>query len=423
MDIPQPQQPPRDRQAAEVVRVIGDRWSAAAHEVRDFLTRRRVPYHAHDPESSAEARRLLGEAPEAERGKLPLVLFPDGSRLANPSLAELAETLGHATEAAAPFYDLVVVGAGPAGLAAAVYGASEGLKTLVIDREAPGGQAAQSARIENYLGFPEGLTGAEFAQRALEQAAKFGVEVVVARAAAGLQTGDHYHGVRLDDGAEPGAHAVLIATGVAWSTLDAPGCPDLVGQGVYYGAAAAEAANVRGKDVYLLGAGNSSAQAALLLARHARTVSILAQEADFSERMSQYLYGRLREQPNVRMRPLSTVTRAGGEGRLREITVRNVESGEEAPEACEALFVFIGAAPQTEWLGDAVMRDERGYVLTGRDVRPRWKLGRDPHPRETSCPGVFAAGDVRAGAVKRVGSAVGDGSVAIQFIHEYLADR
>lgn len=417
-----PPDPPPERRG-DAVRVIGDRWSAAVHEVKDFLTRRRVPYRAYDPHTSEEARGLLAAVPQAERGDLPIVLFPDGTRLNAPSRAELAEKLGHATEAAAPFYDLVVVGGGPAGLAAAVYGASEGLKTVVLDREAPGGQAAQSARIENYLGFPDGLSGAEFAQRALEQAHKFGVEVVVARAATGLRADGDYRGVRLDDGAELGAHAVLVATGVAWTTLDVPGCPGLVGAGVYYGAAASEATSVRGRDVYLLGAGNSAGQAALLLARHARTVNILAQEADFSERMSQYLYDRLRALPNVRLRPLSTVTSTRGEGRLRTITVRNVESGDEAEERCEALFVFIGAAPQTEWLGESVLRDERGYLLTGAGVRPRWHLERDPHPRETSCPGVFAAGDVRAGAVKRVGSAVGDGSVAIQFIHEYLADR
>ncbi|HET7231945.1 MAG TPA: FAD-dependent oxidoreductase [Longimicrobium sp.] len=414
--------PRADRRREDAVRVIADRWSAAAHEVRDFLTRRRVPYRVYDPESS-EARDLLNAVPEDDRGRLPLLLFPDGSVLAAPALAELAEKLGHATEATAPFYDLVVVGGGPAGLAAAVYGASEGLRTVVLDREAPGGQAAQSARIENYLGFPDGLSGAEFAQRALEQAHKFGVEVVVARAATGLGGDAHYHGVRLDDGNELCAHAVLVSTGVAWATLDVPGCPKLVGAGVYYGAAAAEAPTVRGKDVYLLGAGNSSGQAALLLARHARTVHILAQEADFSERMSQYLYDRLRKLPNVRLRPQSTVISTEGEGRLQHITVRNVESGQETAEACEALFVYIGAAPQTEWLGEAVMRDERGYLLTGSAVRPRWSLARDPLPRETSRPGVFAAGDVRSGAVKRVGSAVGDGSVAIQFIHEYLADR
>ncbi|HEU4557620.1 MAG TPA: FAD-dependent oxidoreductase [Longimicrobium sp.] len=421
-DTHPPTQPP-ERRREQAVRVIADRWSAAAHEVKDFLTRRRVRYHAYDPQSSDEARRLLETVPEGERAKLPLVLFPDGSWLAAPSLAELAEKLGHATEAAAPFYDLLVVGGGPAGLAAAVYGASEGLRVLVLDREAPGGQAAQSARIENYLGFPDGLTGAEFAERALRQAHKFGVEVVVARAAEGFTADGDYRGVRLDDGSELGGHVVLVSTGVSWTTLDAPGCPGLVGSGVYYGAAAAEAPTVRDKDVYLLGAGNSSAQAALLLARHARTVHVLAQEADFSERMSQYLYDRLRETPNVNMRPLSTVARASGDGRLREIIVRNVESGEEAAEACEALFVFIGAAPQTEWLGDAVLRDERGYLLTGPAAKRAWRLERDPHPRETSCPGVFAAGDVRAGAVKRVGSAVGDGSVAIQFIHEYLAER
>ncbi|HEX6750397.1 MAG TPA: FAD-dependent oxidoreductase [Longimicrobium sp.] len=405
------------------VRVVGDRWSARTHEVKDFLARSRIPYHWYDPAVSPEGRRILASLPEDERARLPLLLFPDGSRLANPSPEALAEKVGMRTEPAAPFYDLVIAGCGPAGLAAAVYGGSEGLRTVIVEREAPGGQAAQSARIENYLGFPGGISGAELTERAMEQARAFGVEIVVTRAAAGLHAEGDYRGVRLDDGGELGAKAVLVATGVAWRTIDAPGCGQYLGRGVYYGAAAAEAAAVRGRDVYMLGAGNSAGQAALLLARYAKSVTMLALEEDFGERMSQYLLDRIRAAPNVTMRPCCTVESARGNERLHEITIKNVGTGETRQAACEALFVFIGAAPETEWLGDGVMRDDAGYLLTGSQVRGRWPLERDPLPRETSCPGVFAAGDVRAGAVKRVGSAVGDGSVAITSIHEYLAER
>ncbi|HSU14193.1 NAD(P)/FAD-dependent oxidoreductase [Longimicrobium sp.] len=405
------------------VRVVGDRWSARTHEVKDFLARSRVPYQWSDPAVSADARAILAQVPEEERARLPLLVFPDGSRLADPSPEALAEKVGLRTEPAAPFYDLVIAGSGPAGLAAAVYGASEGLRTVIVEREAPGGQAAQSARIENYLGFPDGLTGAELTERAMRQARKFGVEIVVTRAAAGLHVDGDYRTVRLDDGAELGAHAVLVATGVAWRTIDAPGCGEFIGRGVYYGAAAAEAAAVRGRDVYMLGAGNSAGQAALLLARYARSVTMLALEEDFGERMSQYLLDRIRAAPNIALRPCCTIAAAEGDGRLRRITMQRVETGDTEQVACEALFVFIGAAPETDWLGDGVMRDDAGYLLTGDAVRPRWPLERAPLPRETSCPGVFAAGDVRAGAVKRVGSAVGDGSVAVTSIHEYLAER
>jgi thioredoxin reductase (NADPH) len=425
MDAHPPEPPHARHPHRPPVRVVGDRWNARTHEVKDFLARSRVAYHWYDPAVSPEGRRLLASVPDGERSKLPLLLFPDGSRLADPSPEALAEKIGMRTEPAAPFYDLVIVGGGPAGLAAAVYGASEGLRTVIVEREAPGGQAAQSARIENYLGFPDGLTGAELTQRAMEQAAKFGVEVVVTRAATGLRADGGYRAVTLDDGDgdELGAHAVLVATGVAWRKIDAPGCGEYVGRGVYYGAAAAEAAAVRGRDVYMLGAGNSAGQAALLLARYARSVTMLALEEDFGERMSQYLLDRIRAAPNITLRPCCTVASAEGDDRLRHITMQTVGNVEAERVACEALFVFIGAAPETDWLCDTVLRDEAGYLLTGNHARGRWPLERDPLPRETSCPGVFAAGDVRAGAVKRVGSAVGDGSVAVTSIHEYLAER
>jgi thioredoxin reductase (NADPH) len=401
------------------LRVVGDRWSPRTHEVKDFLARNRIPYHWYDPAVSPEGRRLLASVPEDERGKQPLLVFPDGSRLADPPPEALAARLGLRTEAAASFYDLVIVGAGPAGLAAAVYGASEGLRTLIVERNAPGGQAAQSARIENYLGFPAGVTGAEFTQRAMEQARKFGAELVVTRAATGLRA-DGYRAVQLDDGSEHGAHAVLVATGLEWRTLDSPGCGDLVGKGVYYGAAAAEAQAVRGRDVYMLGAGNSAAQAALLLARYAKSVTMVALEPDISEKMSQYLVDRVKATPNIHLRPCCTVAGARGDDRLREITLRNVNSDEQESVACEALFVFIGAAPETEWLGQPVLRDERGFIYTGRRAQERWPLDdRPPHPLETSCPGVFAAGDVRVGSARRVG----DGSVCVQYIHQFMESR
>jgi thioredoxin reductase (NADPH) len=407
-----------------VLHVVGDRWSPRTHEVKDFLARSRVAYRWHDPAVSHEGRRLLAQLPEEERSHQPILFFPDGSRAANPSPGALAARLGLRTAPAAPFYDLVIVGAGPAGLAAAVYGASEGVRTVIVEREAPGGQAAQSARIENYLGFPDGISGAELTERAMAQARKFGVEVVVSRTAAGFAAEGDYRRVRLDDGGELGAHAVLVATGVQWRTIAEPGCRDLVGAGIYYGAAAAEAAAVRGRDVFILGAGNSAGQAALLLARYARSVSMLALEEDFGERMSQYLLDRVRAAPNVHMRPCCTVKSARGDGRLRTITVRNVSSGEEREEACEALFVFIGSAPGTAWLGETVRRDEKGFLFTGADVREGWTLSdRPPLPQETSCPGVFAAGDVRAGSVKRVAAAVGEGSAALQSVHAYLAER
>ena len=410
------------RERPAPVRVVGYRWAPRTHEVKDFLARCRAPYLWSDPAESAWARELMEEA-GAGGDRLPLLVFPDGTRLFAPTDPEIAGKIGLDTDPDERFYDLVIVGAGPAGLAAAVYGASEGLRTLIVEREAPGGQAGQAARIENYLGFPEGLSGSDLARRAVEQAEKFGVEVVVTRRAAGLSADGDYRRLTLDDGRQVGAHAVLLATGVEWRTLDAPGCGDLVGSGIYYGAAAAEAAAVRGRDVYLLGAGNSAGQAALLLARYAKSVTLLAPEATLEEKMSRYLVERVEAAPNVAFRPGCLVTSAAGDGRrLRSITIRRTENEAEETVDTDALFVFIGAAPRTEWLEGAVDRDESGYVLCGRRS-DGWPLERAPYLLETSLPGVFAAGDVRAGSVKRVGSAVGEGSMAVQFIHEYLADR
>jgi thioredoxin reductase (NADPH) len=416
-----------ENSSPDVVRAVGFQWTPHAHEVRDFLARNAVPYRWLDVESTPEARSLLEEAGLGTE-HLPVLFFADGSHLAAPSDAEIAERIGHHTEAASPFYDLIVVGGGPAGLAAAVYGASEGLRTLIVEREAPGGQAGQSSSIENYLGFPEGITGAELARRAVEQARRFGVEILTARRVTGVRAGEPYRYVTLDDGQALRCYVVLLAIGVSWRVLEAPGCPSLTGAGIYYGAAAAEAHAARGQDVYLLGGGNSAGQAAMLLARYARSVTMLVLEDSIEERMSKYLVERILHTPNIHVRTGHTVEEAHGEGRLQEITVRNVETEETEKVVANALFVFIGAVPETDWLEGVVARDPQGFILCGDDLAEdggdprRWTLERPPLRLETSLPGVFVAGDARAGSVKRVASAVGEGAIAVQFIHQYLGE-
>lgn len=400
------------------VRVIGFQWNPISHEIKDFLARNRVSYEWRDLDRERDARALL-QRHDLAVSDLPAVIFPDGTCLSHPDDAVLAEQIGLSTEADSPFYDLVIVGAGPAGMAAAVYGASEGVRTLVLDREAPGGQAGLSASIENYLGFPGGVTGADLAQRGVEQARQFGVEVVAASAAVGIRAEDPFRVVRLEGGEELYCHTVLLAMGVAWRTLQAPGCRDLIGRGIYYGAAGAEASACQDQDVYLLGGGNSAGQAAVLLARFARTVTLVAPEEDFGDRMSEYLLQRLQEMPNVRFRGQSKVVSATGDRHLEHITVEDVESGRQENLATNGLFVFIGAAPETEWLDGVAARDERGFIQTGPGVAG-WPLEREPFPLEASLPGVFVAGDVRAGSVKRIGAAVGEGSAAVQYIHAYL---
>lgn len=418
-----PEQP-----SPEPIRVVGLQWAAQAHEVRDFLARNGVPYRWMDLERDPAARALLEDL-GLGHDRLPVLVLPDGTYVVEPSDVDVAERIGHSTEAASPFYDLIIVGAGPAGLAAAVYASSEGLRTLLVEREAPGGQAGQSSRIENYLGFPEGLSGAELARRAVEQARRFGVEILAARSVTALRVGEPYRHVTLDDGSELRCYAVLLSMGVAWRVLDAPGCPTLTGAGVYYGAASAEAHAARGQDVYLLGGGNSAGQAAVHLARFARSVTMLVLEESIEERMSQYLVDRIRNTPNIHVRTGHTVAEAHGQGRLEEITIRNVTTEETEKALACALFVFIGAQPETDWLEGVVERDGQGFVLTGdalpgAGARPAgWTPDRAPYLLETSVPGVFAAGDVRAESVKRVASAVGEGAMAVQFIHQYLGDR
>lgn len=412
-DAPQPD----DR-----IRIIGYTWSPRSHEVRDFLARSRVPYEWLDFERNEEARRQA-EALGATPGRgLPVLIFPDGSHVADPGDGELAERVGLSTEPDLPFYDLIIVGAGPAGMAAAVYGASEGLRTLLIEKEAPGGQAGMSEAIENYLGFPEGLRGSELAERAMRQAERFGAEIIVAREVVGIRDAESNRVVTLDDGTELCAHAVLLSLGVSWRMLEAPGCDRLIGRGVYYGAAAAAVPTCRQRDVILLGAGNSAGQAALYLSRYARSVEMVAPEQDFSEKMSEYLLNRIQGTENIHLRTGSKVVEVKGGDLLETVTIENVETGEREQVETSTLFVYIGAAPRTEWLEGAVARDEKGFVLTGPalDGKVEWTLDRPRYLLETSIPGVFVAGDVRSGSVKRVGAAVGEGSMVIQFIHNHL---
>jgi thioredoxin reductase (NADPH) len=409
---------------ADRVVVIGFTWAPRSHEVRDFLARSRVPYLFRDYETNEKARARADELGVAA-DRLPLLIFGDGTWLADPDDQALAEQVGLNTEAESPYYDLIIVGAGPAGLAAAVYGASEGLRTVLIEREAPGGQAGMSSLIENYLGFPDGVGGSELAGRALRQAERFGAEVVVARDAVELRVDEPNRVVVLDDGEELRAQAVLLSLGVSWRMLEAPGCDRLIGRGVYYGAAAAAVPTCRDRDVYLLGAGNSAGQAALYLARYAKSVTMVAPEEDFAEKMSEYLLSRVAAIPNVHLRPGARVIGAEGHDVLQTITIEDVKTGKLETAETSTLFVYIGAGPRTEWLRDAVALDDRGFILTGGACGgdDAWELERPRFLLETSLSGVFAAGDVRSGSVKRVGAAVGEGSIAIQFIHEHLRGR
>ena len=411
-----------EREPVERVRIIGYTWAPRSHEVRDFLARSRIPHQWLDYESNPDARSRAEELGATPRAGLPLLVFGDGSHLLDPSDEELAEHLGLSTEAEAPFYDLIVVGAGPAGMAAAVYGASEGLRTLLVEKETPGGQAGLSEAIENYLGFPEGLKGSELAERAARQADRFGAEIIVAREVVGLREGEGNRVVRLDDGEELCAHAVLLSMGLSWRMLEAPGCESLVGKGVYYGGAAAAVPTCRQRDVIMLGGGNSAGQAAVYLARYAQSVTMVAPEPDFADKMSEYLLNRINETPNIHLRPGTTVAKVEGGDLLENITLENVETGERETVQTSILFVYIGATPQTEWLDGVVERDEQGFVLAGPDLdgKVEWPLDRPRYLLETSIPGVFVAGDVRSGSVKRVGAAVGEGSMAIQFIHNHL---
>jgi thioredoxin reductase (NADPH) len=413
----------------EGIRVLGNRWSPVSHNIKDFLARNHVPYKWLDIETAAadsEVRGLVELLEKEETESLPLVILPNGLRLRQPTLAQLAEHVGLKTRAAEAFYDLAIVGGGPAGLAAAVYGASEGLRTVMIEREAPGGQAGMSSRIENYLGFPSGLSGGDLARRAVVQARRFGVEILSAEATA-VRLDGPYRFLTLADGAELSCHALLVATGVQWRKLEAPGVERLTGAGIYYGAAMTEAISTRDEVVFVVGGANSAGQAAMYFSKYARRVVMLVRGSSLAASMSQYLINQLKETTNVQIEFNSSVVEAYGEDHLEAISVHCTASNEVNKVPANSLFIMIGAAPNTKWLADIVDRDERGFILSGPDLmrdgkRPKgWQLDRDPGLLETNVPGIFVVGDVRHGSVKRVASGVGEGSVAISFVHQYLS--
>jgi thioredoxin reductase (NADPH) len=439
--------------AFDGIRVIGHQWTPESHRIKDFLARNHVPYVWMDFDSNAEARQLV-EMVENSECVMPMLFFSDGTHLANPSNRVIADKIGIHTIADQPLYDLLVVGAGPAGLAAAVYGASEGLRTLVVEEEAPGGQAGMSSRIENYLGFPTGISGAELTRRAVAQALRFGVEILTTRRVVGLDADGPTSLITLEDGTTLDSRAVLVATGVSYRELKADGISDLTGAGVYYGAAPGEGESVRGLDVYIVGGANSAGQAAMYFSRFAKTVTMLVRGSSLSASMSQYLIEQIQGTGNIRVWTQSAVQKAVGTERLTHLVVSRDGNGRTETVEAAALFIFIGAEPRTDWLGDAVAREEHGFVLSGADaivqghaandgsaVQRRatvaaqrlsgpvsWRISKNtlalrvPGMLETSLPGVFVAGDVRAGSVKRVASAVGEGAMAVMYVHQYLRE-
>jgi len=413
----------------EGIRVLGTRWSSRAYELRDFLGRNQVPYQWIDVEVAAtdpEVRRLIESlGPEAET--LPLILFPDGERLAEPPFPVVANKLGLHTKAQTNFYDLAIIGGGPAGLAAAVYGASEGLRTVIVEREAPGGQAGLSSRIENYLGFPSGLSGGDLARRAVAQARRFDVEILSPQEAQNLRIDGPYRHIKLSDGSEISCHALLLAMGVQWRSLDVPGMERLQGAGVYYGGGASEAIACKGETVYIVGGANSAGQAAMHFSKFAQKVIMLVRGGSLASTMSHYLIEQIEKTPNIEVWTHTSVIEVHGDTHLSDITIQRAVTAEVAKVPASSLFIFIGAQPRTEWLDGLIKRDERGFILSGPDLlkdgkRPEgWTLDRDPGLLETNVPGVFVVGDVRHGSVKRVASGVGEGAVVVQFMHQYLA--
>ncbi len=413
-----------DRRPVRVTKVVGHRWSARSSGVREFLARNQVAYRWYDSEG-ADGQRLLAAAGVDGR-RLPVVITPDAGVLVEPADAELAGKVGLATTPAQDFYDLVVIGGGPAGLGAAVYGASEGLRTVLVERTATGGQAGQSSRIENYLGFPNGVSGAQLTERARLQASKFGAEVLTAREVTGLEVNGSGRTVHFSDGTAIGAHTVILATGVSYRQLAGPGLAELTGCGVYYGSALTEAANCAGQDVYIVGGANSAGQAAVYLARHARSVTLLVRRPSLERSMSYYLIQQIENIPGISVRTCTEIIAAQGSGHLERLTLRDTLTGATQTTPAQWLFVFIGAAPLTDWLDGVVVRDEHGFVVAGPDLAgpgqrpPGWDLDRPPYHLETSVPGVFVAGDARADSAKRVASAVGEGAMAVLLVHRYL---
>jgi thioredoxin reductase (NADPH) len=410
----------------EGIRVVGNRWSSDSHQVKDFLARNQIPYEWLDIEQSKEGQELV-EYAGCSRIELPLVLFSDGSSLLQPKPLQIAERIGLQLQAGQPFYDLAIVGAGPAGLAAAVYGASEGLRTVAIEREAPGGQARTSSRIENYLGFPVGLSGGDLARRAVTQARRFGVEILTPQEVSGIRIQDPYRTLILADGSEINCHALILALGVSWRRLNIPDIDRLTGAGVYYGAAQTEALACKDEEVYIVGGANSAGQAAMYFSKYARKVVMLVRGESLTKSMSQYLIDQIEATPNIEVRVFSSVVEVKGETNLEAIAIANSTTGETEIFPAKYLFIFIGAQPRTEWLDNVVDRDEKGFILTGADLQAEnrypkgWKLDRDPFLLETNIPGIFAVGDVRHNSIKRVASGVGEGSICVQFVHRYLA--
>lgn len=405
-------------------KLIGHRWSAPSFEMRDFLARNAVPYHwvqADEPEGT----RLL-EAAGLTGDELPVVITPDAEKLVAPTTAEVAARVGMATSPATDFYDLVVIGGGPAGLGAAVYGASEGLHTLLVERRATGGQAGQSSRIENYLGFPDGVSGSELTNRARRQAVRFGAEILTPRDVTGLSIRESARAVTFADGSEVAAHSVIVATGVSYRDLDAPGAADLTGRGVYYGSASTEADSCQDTDVYIVGGANSAGQAAVYFSRRARSVTLVVRGDSLERTMSHYLIEQLRSIDTISVRLRTVVAECCGDDHLETVMLRDLDTGAVQMVDSSHLFVFIGAQPRTSWADGVLERDDHGFLLTGPDLivdrkRPRgWADDRDPWPLETNVPGVFVAGDVRSESVKRVASAVGEGAMAVTLVHRYL---
>jgi thioredoxin reductase (NADPH) len=407
------------------IRVAGTLWSATSHTIKDFLARSQIPYQWLDIEQDAEARALV-EAANQEQHRLPVLFFPDGSTLIDPTITTIAEKVGLRTQATQPFYDLIIVGAGPAGLAGAVYGASEGLRTLLIDKETTGGQAGTSSRIENYLGFPNGLSGADLARRATAQASRLGAEILTAQEVTGVRVDDPYRYVTLADGTELSCHAVIIATGASLRLLDIPGIEPITGAGVYYGAALTEAAYYKGKHMFVVGGANSAGQGAMFFSRYASKVTMLVRGNSLQKGMSQYLVDQINGAENIEVRLQTSVTEVIGTDRLEALVIQNNDTAETETVPAAALFIFVGAKPHSDLVADVVERNHAGFILTGPDLasnghRPKnWHLKRDPFLLETSVPGIFAVGDIRQSATRRVASAVGEGSTAVSFVHQYL---
>ncbi len=413
-----------DHQAVHVTKMVGHRWSARCTEVREFLARNEVAYRWFASDEP-DGERLLAAA-GADGRTLPLIITPDGETMLAPSDTELASKVGLSTTPAKDFYDLVVIGGGPAGLGAAVYGASEGLKTVLVERTATGGQAGQSSRIENYLGFPDGVSGAQLTLRARMQAQKFGAELLTTREVTGLEVKGSARGIQFADGGTLGAHSIILATGVTYRQLRAPGLSELTGRGVYYGSALTEASACIDQDVYIVGGANSAGQAAVYLSRHAKSVTLLVRGPSLERSMSYYLIQQCDAIGNLSVRTCTEVIRADGDGHLEQLTLRNTADGSTETVDAGLLFVFIGAAPLTDWLDGVVVRDDHGFVVAGPDLSvsgqrpPGWQLDRAPYHLETSVPGVFVAGDARADSAKRVASAVGEGAMAVMLVHRYL---